>query len=223
MKLYIIRHGETDWNKEKRLQGQSDIPLNDYGRELARITGKALKDVHFDYVFSSPLSRAYETAELLTEGRGIEIKTDERIKEICFGEDEGIPAFERRETFPLFFEDPENYEPAKGGESYVELCKRTRDFIEEVIIPLSKQQPNATVLISGHGAMNRSLMIYLKHQGIGQMWEGIFQKNCCVNIFEINGYDFKLLQDGKIYYEEKEDAISGNVYVIGDAIRNGDK
>ena len=57
MKLYIIRHGETDWNKEKRLQGQSDIPLNDYGRELARITGKALKDVHFDYVFSSPLSR----------------------------------------------------------------------------------------------------------------------------------------------------------------------
>ena len=65
MKLYIIRHGETDWNKEKRLQGQSDTQLNEYGIELARITGEALKDVHFDYIFSSPLKRAYKTAELI--------------------------------------------------------------------------------------------------------------------------------------------------------------
>ncbi len=84
MKLYIIRHGETDWNKEKRLQGQSDTQLNEYGIELARITGEALKYVHFDYIFSSPLKRAYKTAELIRMDRPVKIVTDDRLKEICF-------------------------------------------------------------------------------------------------------------------------------------------
>lgn len=90
MKLYIIRHGETDWNKEKRLQGQSDTQLNEYGIELARITGEALKDVHFDYIFSSPLKRAYKTAELIRMDRPVKIITDDRLKEICFGVNEGV-------------------------------------------------------------------------------------------------------------------------------------
>ena len=62
MELYIIRHGETKWNSEKRLQGRSDIELNEYGIELARITSEALKDVKFDRIYSSPLKRYYEAA-----------------------------------------------------------------------------------------------------------------------------------------------------------------
>ena len=73
MKLYIVRHGETDWNNEKKLQGRSDVPLNDYGRELAYITSEALKDVKFDAIYSSPLIRAYETATILKGDRDIEI------------------------------------------------------------------------------------------------------------------------------------------------------
>ena len=64
MKLYLVRHGQTDWNKEKRLQGQEDIPLNDFGRHLAKETGIGLRNVRFDLCFSSDLKRALETANL---------------------------------------------------------------------------------------------------------------------------------------------------------------
>ena len=89
MKLYIVRHGETDWNNEKKLQGRSDVPLNDYGRELAYITAEALKDVSYDAIYSSPLIRAYETATILKGDRDIDIIKDERLREMCFGEYEG--------------------------------------------------------------------------------------------------------------------------------------
>ena len=67
MKLYLIRHGETDYNKMKRNQGQIDIPLNEYGRELARKTREGLAEVPFDLCLCSPLSRARETAEIILE------------------------------------------------------------------------------------------------------------------------------------------------------------
>ena len=69
MKLYMIRHGETDWNKTRQLQGKSDIPLNDFGRKLAAETAEALKDVPFHLVITSPLSRARETALIIKGDR----------------------------------------------------------------------------------------------------------------------------------------------------------
>ena len=84
MKLYLVRHGQTDWNKEKRLQGQEDIPLNDFGRHLAKETGIGLRNVRFDLCFSSDLKRALETANLiLDEGSSkVPIIMDKRLKEL---------------------------------------------------------------------------------------------------------------------------------------------
>lgn len=200
MKLYIIRHGETDWNKQRRLQGQSNTELNEYGIELAEITGKALKDVSFDHIFSSPLKRAYRTAEIIRGERTVPIVTDDRLKEIGFGINEGVNSELITADFHYFFDAPEKYVPAEGGETYEELCTRSRDFIESVLIPLSIKEPDAVVLVTAHGALNKSMMIYLNHLQIKNMWDGVFQKNCCVNIFDINGYDFKMLQEAKIYY-----------------------
>lgn len=90
MKIYMIRHGETDWNKMRRLQGQVDIPLNEFGRHLAVETAPALKDISFDIVFTSPLKRAKETAELVIGERDIPIIEDKRIMEMGFGEFEGL-------------------------------------------------------------------------------------------------------------------------------------
>lgn len=200
MKLYIIRHGETDWNKQKRLQGQSDTELNGYGIELAEITGTALKYVSFDHIFSSPLKRAYRTAEIIRGDRTVPIITDDRLKEIGFGINEGVRSELITADFHYFFDAPEKYVPAEGGETYEELCSRSRDFIESVLIPLSVKEPDSVVLVTAHGALNKSMMIYLNHLQIKNMWDGVFQKNCCVNIFDINGYDFKMLQEAKIYY-----------------------
>ena len=90
MKLYLIRHGETDWNKTRRLQGQVDIPLNDFGRKLARETAPALQTVPFEVVYTSPLLRAKETAELVIGDRKIPMIEDTRIMEMGFGEYEGL-------------------------------------------------------------------------------------------------------------------------------------
>ena len=89
MELYIVRHGETLWNREKRLQGREDIELSEKGREVARLTGEALMDTRIDKIFSSPLKRAYETACLIRNGRDIEIETDDRLRELSFGHFEG--------------------------------------------------------------------------------------------------------------------------------------
>ena len=89
MKLYLVRHGETDWNKVKKIQGQVDIPLNQFGKHLAEETAEGLHDIPFDLCISSPLSRAYETARIILEGRDVPIITDARIGEMAFGEYEG--------------------------------------------------------------------------------------------------------------------------------------
>lgn len=200
MKFYIIRHGETDWNKQKKLQGQCNTSLNDYGRELASITGDALKDISFDYAFSSPLDRALETAKLILGDRDIEIKTDDRLKEISFGEYEGVPAENMPEDFHYFFDKPELYVAPPGGETYEALCERTLDFLNTVIRPLSIEEPDATVVLFGHGAMNKSILVNLQGLEIKDMWAGTFQRNCCVNIFEICGEEATLIQDAKVYY-----------------------
>ena len=96
MKLYLIRHGETDWNKEFKIQGSSDIELNEYGRELAFITREGLRHIPFDIAYTSPLKRAKETAEIILGGRNIPLYEDKRVQEACFGSFEGATLKELR-------------------------------------------------------------------------------------------------------------------------------
>ena len=89
MKLYVTRHGQTDWNLLQKIQGKADIALNDTGRKQARITRDQLQDVPFDILFVSPLKRAYETAVIINEPHRVPIVKDERIIERDFGILEG--------------------------------------------------------------------------------------------------------------------------------------
>ncbi|MGN0160418.1 MAG: histidine phosphatase family protein [Lachnospiraceae bacterium] len=199
MKLYIIRHGETEWNKQKKLQGQSDVPLNDYGRELARITAKALEDVQFDMAYTSPLSRAYETAQIILGERNVQITTDARLMEISFGKAEGQRSDSLGEDFKNFFFAPDQFIPLENGESYADVMARAGDFFENVLEPL--RCTDKTVLIVAHGAMNKALMNYFKKVSIKDFWEGEFQCNCCVNIYEFREDDFDIIEEAKVYYE----------------------
>ena len=88
--LYIMRHGRTDWNVRHKLQGRTDIPLNDEGRMMAAEAGKQYSDIHFDICYSSPLERAKETAEIFLKGRNVPVYTDDRLVEMGFGVYEGI-------------------------------------------------------------------------------------------------------------------------------------
>ena len=93
MKLYIIRHGETEWNVQKRLQGVSDTNLNEKGIEMAKQTAEALKEIPFACCFTSPLKRAKDTAMYILRNRQVPVYEDARIREISFenGRAENLP------------------------------------------------------------------------------------------------------------------------------------
>ncbi len=170
--LYIIRHGRTDWNDEYRLQGQTDIPLNEEGREMAREAAEKYRDIHFDICFCSPLIRAAETARILLEGRDIPVYYDDRLKELAFGECEGLENSLGKPESPVyvFFKEPEKYtDPPKGGESLDELFLRTGEFLRERVEPLLSEAKD--VLIVGHGAMNSSIVCQVKDRDRSRFWE----------------------------------------------------
>lgn len=204
MKLYIFRHGETSWNNEGRLQGQTDIELNDYGRELARLTAEATKEINYDLIYSSPLVRAYETAVILRGNRDISIITDDRLKEVSFGEGEGCKVSDRPESLADFFKAPEKYKAVGKAEPIEDLLGRTKDFLDRAIFPLAALLPNSNVIISGHGALNKALSANLLNRPVDRFWEGPYQKNCSLTLFEI-GADgsVELLEEGKIFYDER--------------------
>ena len=83
--VYIMRHGKTDWNAKHKLQGRTDIPLNEEGIQMAEQAKEKYKDVNFDICYCSPLVRAKQTAEIVLEGRNIPIVYDDRLMEMCFG------------------------------------------------------------------------------------------------------------------------------------------
>ena len=100
MILYIIRHGQTDYNLTKRFQGKLDIPLNGTGIESAKRVAAGMRDYPIDLVISSPLSRAVVTAEIVTEGRDVPLITDDRLMEISLGEWEGCGIYSGKDVPP---------------------------------------------------------------------------------------------------------------------------
>ena len=176
--LVFIRHGETDWNVEARLQGQRDIPLNDFGRVQAEEAADRLRHLvpHYedlDYV-ASPLSRTRETMERLREAAGLYpgfYRVDERLKELSFGAWEGLTWKEVRAREPQAAagrqRDKWHYVPP-GGESYAMLAERVAPAIAEL---------ERDAVVVSHGGVARALLALLGHASLGEapivdIWQG---------------------------------------------------
>lgn len=204
MEIYIVRHGETLWNRDKKLQGSTDIELSDYGRYLAIETGKNLSHVHFDRVFSSPLKRAYETACLIRPEQKNEIITDDRIRELNFGIYEGKTMPELKNDpegyFQYFFDAPEKYRAPKQGESLTDLCERAADFLTEVIEPLS--DTCSRIMIVAHGAINKAMMMHVKGESdMCRFWAGNLQRNCNVIILDYAQDSYRITDESCLFYD----------------------
>lgn len=201
MKLYIIRHGQTDWNRARKLQGRTDIPLNERGRYVAELTQEGLKDVAFDLAFTSPLVRAKETAEIILKGRNIPIIEDERIVEVNFGAYEGEDFRLDNENLQNFFSKPEAYYPVEGSESMESILQRTGDFLLELYEHPKYQ--NSTILISTHGAALCGLLCNIKKWEKADFWKGGLHKNCGLSIVEVTDGIPKILEEAIIVYDEE--------------------
>ena len=199
MKLYIIRHGETDLNAKSVMQGWVDPPINQSGRELAAMTGQAMKDIRFDRCISSPLSRARETAEIVLResGNEIPITTDDRLREMSCGDIEEKSITEMGDAARLFFVDPFRFPGFPNGETIQDLCSRTQEFFRE----LTAVDDGKTYLISTHGCAMRAMLNYL-FDDPSDYWRGRAPYNCAVCIVEADGGVPRITELDKVYYDQ---------------------
>ena len=144
MTLLFVRHGQTDWNAKRLIQGRTDIPLNETGREQAKTQAAALAGRAIDIIYTSPMLRAREMAEIINQPLGLPLRFDDRLVERCYGDFEGT--------------DPEcshsEFERAllqNGGESLAELHGRVLRFLEDITAAHAGQ----TVLVVAHGGVGR--------------------------------------------------------------------
>ena len=152
MKIYLVRHGQTDWNYQKKIQGQQDVDINEQGIRQAEKLAEILKNVPFEYAVCSPLTRAHHTAEILLKYHSVPLSYDERLKEIYLGEWEGKTHKEvmTQEKNPVwqYFHCPENYHPDGDMESLEKLYRRGEAFVREVLFPLEDHYE--TILVVAH-------------------------------------------------------------------------
>lgn len=148
--LWLIRHGQTDWNLEGRIQGWRDIPLNSAGLEQARQAAEKLDGGVFAALYSSPQGRARQTAEVLAARTGLPIHLDDRLRELNRGEWEGLLFGEVEERYPHLWavrnNDPANFRPP-GGETVAEAAVRMGQFADEVCV----RHPGGRLLVVSHG------------------------------------------------------------------------
>ena len=149
--LLLVRHGETDWNRDGRWQGLSDTRLNDRGREQARELAERVGGI--DVVYSSDLARARETAEIVADRLGLEVRLDARLRERGFGEWEGLNTDEIEERYPEAHRLWKTGEGAgaENAEPFDAFAGRIHDFLDEAL----ERHPGDVVLIVSHGGSIR--------------------------------------------------------------------
>jgi broad specificity phosphatase PhoE len=149
--LLLVRHGETDWNRDGRWQGHSDTHLNDAGREQARQVAADLG--HVDAIYASDLTRARETAEIIAADLGLDVRTDARLRERSFGAWEGLSMPEIEEQFgdALARWRLGDGPGADDAEPFEAFAERVREFVEEILA----RHPDEAVLVVSHGGSIR--------------------------------------------------------------------
>jgi uncharacterized phosphatase len=166
--IYIIRHGETDWNSTGRLQGCEDIELNDIGREQAIQIARCLESESWDIIISSPLKRAYETAQIIASRLSLpDIRVIDELRERDYGSASGLLPEERRARFP-------NGE-IPGQEDFEHLRKRAMGALTEI----AKEHRGKRIMVISHGAFTNSILYTLSNGEFGSYKTRL--KNGCIN------------------------------------------
>lgn len=183
MNIYVVRHGQTDWNIQGFVQGRTDIELNSTGIEQAKQTANLLKDIDFIDIYSSPLKRTIDTAKLINEYHNINIITDDRLIERNFGDFEGTKNV-------LKISDYLNYEhnlQTNNVEGIKKLFKRIENFLLDIYIKYKDTDSN--ILIVTHGGVGIAITAIINN--IRNELASIGMNNCEVKVFKNFKIDIK--------------------------------
>jgi len=178
MKIWITRHGQTDLNKKKLMQGRIDQTLNERGREQARQTGLLIPEVKFDAVYASPLDRAIETASLISGVDRSEILVDPRIIETDFGKYDTRSYYAMGPAMTAYWAWPERIPAPKTVESVASMVERSSEFLREL-----ENRDYENVLVVCHGGIIRALCGYMEDRPNGIKWRPK-PRNCEIRVYE---------------------------------------
>ena len=169
-RVIMVRHGETDWNREDRIQGGLDIPLNKWGKQQSRDIATRLATVPIDRIYSSRLSRAYETALEIARLHNLEVLVNSRLNELGQGEWEGMRSEEVKRAYPDLYlkweKDPTLATPP-GGENVRQAFQRVQKFCKEKIL-----HGEGTDLVVANNVINALIKLILRDENsLGLLWE----------------------------------------------------
>ena len=213
VKLFLIRHGQTLWNKEGKYQGDKDIDLTRVGINQAKLAAKYLSRVDFSNIYSSPLRRAIDTANIINKTKNLKIIARENLKEINFGKWEGMKFDEINrmfhEDYQKWLGDPYNNCPT-GGESFKQVKERTAAEIDNIV---NENEDDCSVAVITHGGVILSLLVHWLQIPLPR-WKSIIQRQGAINIVVIDkGFPYisAINYTGhlKPVYDDSEDKVIG--------------
>lgn len=183
--VYLLRHGETVWNADgNRYCGATDIGLTDKGLQQAYLAAQALEGISFDAIYSSPLQRAFRTAQIAS-GRPEDVKIDQRLIEADFGEWEGKTREEFIAENAALWDNwcfaPDNTRAGGNGETAMEVINRVEDFFQDV----SKTHSSGTILVVAHNAVNRFYMAWKLGMPL-KNYRKLIQENSSVTLISLD-------------------------------------
>lgn len=179
MRVYYVRHGQTDWNLEHKMQGgESEKILNETGIKQAKEAQEALKNVKYDIIIRSPMQRVEQTTDIINEGRDVPIIVDERIRERKLGLLEGHDVTEELEN--KIWDYNLNYD-IQGGENLHEFEKRILEFLQDI----RQKYSDKTLLIVAHGGIAKVLKAHFYGMPESKNLVEIEMKNCEILELEI--------------------------------------
>jgi len=194
--VILVRHGQTDWNRNRIFRGQADVPLNEAGREEARKLGAALKDVEIVAAYSSPLCRATETARLILSAHpSLQVKVHPNLTDIHYGAWQGLSLSEVKRCYADLYrswcEEPHRVQ-MPGGERLDQVRARAIRALDEICAA----HPDRTVLIVAHRVVNKVLLCAVLGLDDRHFW-AIKQDNGALNLFDYGDgkYAMHLLND----------------------------
>lgn len=197
MKLYITRHGETQWNTEDRSQGTLNSDLTDMGKLQARQLHERLEEVVFDQVYVSPLGRTRQTAEILLKDKNVPVAYLEELVEMDMGKWQGLVKEDIVDLYPeeraLFANDPVNYKSC-GGESFHDLKNR----VEKALKIITDKKHSGNVLVVTHGITKKMIVTVMRENQVEDVWDAPWMKPTALTIAQYDGSHYNITVCGDI-------------------------
>lgn len=198
--IYLVRHGQTEWNLQKRYQGSGDSPLTELGIKQAKALSKKLNGIHFDAICCSPAGRAHTTAQIINADRNLEIAIINDFQEINVGKWEGC-LYEKMkndnpELYHGFWESPDLFILAYG-ETFSDVAERVHTAFLKII----EENTGKRILIVSHAVTLKSLLNKINGVPLNRFWENkLYQTS--LSIIEANNNEFTIVKYGDFSHLE---------------------